>query len=161
MRVVALLCLSLLLGLAAPAIAAEPAPLPDSIAMLIQYFAAMAATVVVGWIVLAANRLFGVSLEARHREALHSALTTGASLVLSVLAEKIARGMDPERARSIATQHGVSYVRQSVPDALRVLKPADDLLFDMVRAKSAQLELTRNSPLVVDFGSQPTVPTRG
>ena len=161
MRGVALLCLSLLLALAAPAIAAEPAALPDSIAMLIQYFAAMAASVVVGWIALAANRMFGVSLEARHREALHSALTTGASLVLSVLAELIARGMDPERARGVAMKHGVSYVRQSVPDALRVLKPADELLFDMVRAKSAQLELTRSPPFVVDFGSKPTVPVGG
>jgi hypothetical protein len=148
-------------AVAVPAMAAEPSPLPDGVAMLIQYLAGMAATVVVGWIALAANRFLGISLEGRPREALHSAATTAGSLVLTALAELLAKGMDPEKARVVATQQGVAYVRQSVPDALQALKPDDGLLFDLVKAKSAQLELTRRSPFVVDFGSQPTLATRG
>ncbi|PZR70366.1 MAG: hypothetical protein DI537_48895, partial [Stutzerimonas stutzeri] len=151
-----------LIALAMPALAAEPAPLADGVAMVIQYLAGMVATAVVGWIALAARRFFGISLEGRHREVLHSAATTAASLALSVLAELLARGMDPEKARTVATRHGVDYVRQSVPDALRALKPDDSLLFDMVRAKSAQLELTRSPPLVVDLGDKrPGFQSRG
>ncbi len=151
-----------LVAMAMPAVAAEPAPLPDSVAMLIQYLAGIAATAVVGWIALAANRLFGVSLEARHREALHSALATGASLALSMVAQMVAQGMKPAEARDAALQAGVDYVRRSVPDALKTLKPTENLLFDMVRAKQAQLELSRSSPFVVDFGDRrPTIPVRG
>lgn len=146
-----------LVAMATPAVAAEAAPLPDGVAILIQYLAGIAATAVVGWIAMAAHRLFGISLEARHREALHSALATGANLVLSALAELIAKGMEPGKARVVATQQGVAYVRQSVPDALRALKPDDGLLFDMVRAKSAQLEFDRNPAIVVNAPA-PAVP---
>jgi len=151
-----------LVAMAMPAVAAEPPPLPDGVTMLIQYLAGMAAGAVVGWIALAANRFLGISLEARHREALHSALAAGASLALSMVAQMVAQGMKPAEARDAALLAGVDYVRRSVPDALKTLKPTDNLLFDMVRAKQAQLELTRSSPFVVDFGdSRPTIPMRG
>ena len=151
-----------LVAMAVPAVAAEPAPLPDGIAILIQYLAGIAATAVVGWIALAMNRLFGISLEARHREALHSALATGASLALSMLAQMVAQGQKSADARAAALQAGVDYVRRSVPDALKTLKPTDNLLFDMVRAKQAQLELTRSSPFAADFGDgRPTNSRRG
>lgn len=151
-----------LIALAMPALAAEPAPLADGVAGLIQYAASAAAAVVVGLLGSALYRFFGVSLEARHREALHSALTTGAGLALSMIAELIAKGLKPDEARSVALQTGVDYVRQSVPDALKALKPADGLLFDMVRAKSAQIELTRSPPLVVDLGDKrPGFQSRG
>ena len=105
---------------------------------------------VVGLLGSALYRFFGVSLEARHREALHSALTTGAGLALSMIAELIAKGLKPDEARSVALQTGVDYVRQSVPDALKALKPADGLLFDMVRAKSAQIEIARSPAIVLN-----------
>lgn len=160
MRAVALLFLTLLLATAARAVAAT-APATVGLSPLIEYVATLVAGVMVGFISHAARKLFGISVEARHREALHSALTTGASLALSMLAELLAQGLKPAEARSVAVQTGVDYVRQSVPDAIRALKPADGLLSNMVRAKQAQLELTRSSPFVVDFGSQPTVPVRG
>ncbi|MFC5423820.1 hypothetical protein ACFPOB_30315 [Bosea eneae] len=139
-----------LIALAMPALAAEPAPLADGVAGLIQYAASAAAAVVVGLLGSALYRFFGVSLEARHREALHSALTTGAGLALSMIAELIAKGLKPDEARSVALQTGVDYVRQSVPDALKALKPADGLLFDMVRAKSAQIEIARSPAIVLN-----------
>ena len=148
-------------AMAVPALAAEPSPLPDGVVMLIQYLAGMAATVVVGWIALGANRFLGISLEGRHREALHSAATTAGILVLSSIAELLAKGMDSEKARVVATQQGVAYIRQSVPDAVRALKPAENILFDLVRAKSALAELSRNPPYVLDFGGKPTVAMRG
>lgn len=146
-----------LVALAVPAAAAEPSPLVDGIVVLIPAAATTVATVLVGALAILVKRLFGITLEARHREALHSALTTGASLALSVLAELIARGMGPEKARAVAAQHGVDYVRQSVPDALRALKPAEGLLLDMVRAKQTQLEFAR-SPAIVVTPPAPAVP---
>lgn len=147
-----------LVALAVPAMAADPAPLSDSIAGFIQYAAAVVATVIVGLIGRVAQRLFGITMEARHREALHSALTTGASLALSMIAELIAQGLKPDEARSVALQEGVAYVRQSVPDALRVLKPDDELLFSMMRAKSAQLQFGR-PPAIVANPSVAAAPT--
>ncbi|MFC5423952.1 hypothetical protein ACFPOB_31020 [Bosea eneae] len=128
-----------LVAVAVPAMAAEPSPLPDGVAMLIQYFAAMVATVVVGWIALAANRFLGISLEGRHREALHSGLTTGASLILSMVAELIAQGRKPEDARRVALQTGLEYVRRSVPDAIAALHADDEMLRTMLRAKQVQI----------------------
>jgi hypothetical protein len=147
--------------MSAPALATPTSPAAGGLSPLIDYVATLVAGVIVGLIGHAARKLFGISVEARHRDALHSALTTGASLALSMLAELLAQGLKPEEARSVALQAGVDYVRQSVPDAIRALKPADGLLFNMVRGKQAQLELTRRSPFVVDFGRQPTVAARG
>ena len=152
----------MLVAMAMPAVAAEPAPAASAWAPLIEYVAAAIAGVMLGLISHAAQKLFGVTLEARHREALHSALTTGASLALSMIAELIAQGLKPGEARSVALQAGVDHVRESVPDALRVLKPADDMLFNMVRARSAQLELIGNPRTVLELGSiKPTVAMRG
>lgn len=70
----------------------------------------------------------GIDIEARHREALHSALMTGIRLALS-------KGLKPQDAVKIA----IGYAEQSVPDALRRLRPQGQTLEALARAKLAEV----------------------
>lgn len=139
-----------------PVFAADPSALSLGLSSVVDWAAAAIATAVAGFVAAGLKRLFGVTMEARHREALHSALLTGASLALSMVAEFVAQGLPPADARAAALESGVDYVRESVPDALKALKPADGLLLDMVRAKATQLELAGRPLLAVD-ASTPVV----
>ncbi|ODT20479.1 MAG: hypothetical protein ABS35_19630 [Kaistia sp. SCN 65-12] len=145
----------MLAAIAAPAVAAEPSALSLGLSSVIDWAAAAIATAVAGFVAAGLKRLFGVTMEARHREALHSALVTGSSLALSLVADFVAQGLTPADARAAALESGVDYVRESVPDALKALKPADGLLLDMVRAKTAQLELAGRQALVLEAPAQP------
>lgn len=71
-----------------------------------------------------AKARWGIEIEARHREALHSALVTGISMALR-------RQMSPTDAVGAAIQ----YARRSVPDAFEALAPAPDVLADLATAK--------------------------
>ncbi|AXQ93212.1 hypothetical protein LV780_04935 [Cereibacter azotoformans] len=66
----------------------------------------------------------GVQIEARHREALHSAIMTAARTA-------IARGL----TREVATEFIAAYVRASVPDALKRLSPSAETLDGLIRSK--------------------------
>ena len=66
----------------------------------------------------------GIEIEARHREALHSALMTGVRRAL-------ASGLQEREAVAEAT---VNHVRTSVPDALAALNPAPRQLVDVAEA---------------------------
>ena len=74
-----------------------------------------------------AHRRWGIEIEARHREALQSALMSGISAALS-------RGLRGDAAVEAA----LAYTRRSVPDALKKLQPDDTLLRDLVAAKLHQ-----------------------
>lgn len=76
------------------------------------------------WVANTARRKFGIDIEARHREALHQALMTGARLAMD-------RHLTGTHARELVT----AYVRRSVPDALSALRPGDDLLNNLADAK--------------------------
>jgi hypothetical protein len=71
-----------------------------------------------------AKRKWKIDVEARHREALQSALTNGAMLALS-------RGYTGK----IAADAVIDYVLDSVPDAVKNLKPTDKRLHDLALAK--------------------------
>lgn len=79
---------------------------------------------VVGRAALVAHRRWGIEIEARHREALHSALMSGIRAAL-------AQGLTGGDAVSAA----VGYAVQSVPDAIVKLDPAADVLMSLARAK--------------------------
>ena len=70
------------------------------------------------------RRLTGLQIEARHREALHSAIMTAARTA-------VARGL----TRDVATEFVAAYVQASVPDALRHLAPSADTLSGLIRSK--------------------------
>ena len=84
-------------------------------------------TGIIGWAAAAARRKWGIEIEARYREALHSALMTGAQLA-----------MKHELTGKAAIDLVLRYIKQSVPDAIGNLKPSPDVLTDLARAKLEQ-----------------------
>lgn len=80
----------------------------------------------------AARRRWGLEVEARHREALHTALMTGVSAAL-------ARGLKGTAAVDAATV----YARRSVPDAIAALRPDAVLMRNLATAK-----LQQSSPFI-------------
>lgn len=85
-------------------------------------------TGIIGWAAAAARRKWGIEIEARHREAMHSALLTGAQLA-----------MKHELTGKAAIDLVLRYIKQSVPDAIGSLKPSPDVLTDLAKAKLEQV----------------------
>ena len=85
-------------------------------------------TGIIGWAAAAARRKWGIEIEARYREALHSALLTGAQLA-----------MKHELTGKAAIDLVLRYIKQSVPDAIGNLKPSPDVLTDLAKAKLEQV----------------------
>lgn len=139
------------LALPAPALAADPGSvLSLSLQSLVDWAATALATLLVAFIAAAAKKLFGLELDKRHRDTLHSALRTGAGLALSLIADLVSRGLTPEEARSRALQEAVTYVKGAAPDALQRfgLDAADGRLFDMLKSTATQLQAA-TAPLVL------------
>lgn len=83
---------------------------------------AAVATACIAWAAAQARARWGLEIEARHREALHSAVMSGVRLAL-------------QRGGTNSTgivEDAVGYVRRSVPDAVRSLKADEALLRDLV-----------------------------
>ena len=93
-------------------------------------------TIIIGWLAALARARWGIEIEARHREALHSALMTG-------VRHALARGLQEREAVAEAT---VDYVRTSVPDALSALRPGPQQLIEMAEA-TVERRLTRDRDL--------------
>lgn len=72
-----------------------------------------------------AQRRLGIEIEARHREALHQAVMTGLESALAAGAA----------GREVAVAMAAAHARASVPDAIRALKPGDDVLRRLAEAK--------------------------
>ncbi|MFC5393037.1 hypothetical protein [Bosea vestrisii] len=93
----------------------------------------------------------GINIEARHREALHSAIMTGVNAALGKVADLIGgRAID---VRSTAVAEALRYVGASVPDAIRYFGLTQDRLSDMIAAKLAQIERERFSVEPVELRS--------
>lgn len=73
---------------------------------------------------LVAKKRWGIDIEARHREALHSALMSGVRAAL-------AKGLSGQAAIQAAVDHATS----SVPDAMRGLNPTMEVLGNIAAAK--------------------------
>lgn len=71
-----------------------------------------------------AMRKWGIEIQAKHRDALHSALMTGVNAALG-------KGITGNAAVSAA----IDYARQSVPDAIKNLKPTANVLSQLAKAK--------------------------
>ncbi|MEE2860872.1 MAG: hypothetical protein VYB46_08680 [Pseudomonadota bacterium] len=87
---------------------------------------------VLTWTAAWAKRKFGIDIEAKHRDALHSALMSGAQLAA-------ARQLTGKAAVALI----LDYVRQSVPDALAKLSPDLKILTDLAEAKLQQTSTDR------------------
>lgn len=86
-------------------------------------------TGVITWAANTARQKWGIEIEARHRDALHSALMTGARLAA---ANKL--------TGQTAVNMVLDYVAQSVPDALAKLAPDAGVLDDLARAKLGEAQ---------------------
>lgn len=141
MRGVTLFCLSLLLAMSAPAVAAtvDASPLILWVRPWLDALAASVITAVVSLAGLWARRWFGLEAEARMREALHSALTTGASAAISALSDLAARRVLRIEIESELVASAVAYVLRATPDAVRFFGLDESRLTEMARAKFVQL----------------------
>ena len=101
------------------------------IAQVILPIVATIVTAIIGWAAAQARARWGIEIEARQREALHSALMTGAQLALSRLG--------PQASQTALTAEAVKYAQGSVPGAISGLRPAAGVLSDLALAKIATL----------------------
>lgn len=85
---------------------------------------ALALTLLIGWVAMRFTALTGIEIQARHRDALHSALMTGARAALS-------RGLPMQQA----VEYAVGYAQSSVPGAIAKLRPPEPVMQQLARAK--------------------------
>lgn len=71
-----------------------------------------------------AKAKWGVEIEARHREALHSAIMSG-------IRAAVAKGLTGQQAIDAAVDHAAA----SVPDAISALNPASQVMVNIATAK--------------------------
>jgi lipopolysaccharide export LptBFGC system permease protein LptF len=87
------------------------------------------------------QRTLGVTVEAKHREALQSALENAARLVLKTAMDKDTGGKTMKDSvveiGDVAMQVGIDYVKQSVPDAIKKFGLDDFLIDKYLRPKLA------------------------
>ncbi|AXQ94565.1 hypothetical protein LV780_12525 [Cereibacter azotoformans] len=117
----------ILATLALPAAASTGSGLLTALAPSLLDLAGVVLTALIGLATVRFQRWTGIQIEARHREALHSAIMTAARLA-------VARKLTPDAATEFAS----SYVRNSVPDALKQLAPSADTLDALVLSRLAQ-----------------------
>ena len=93
---------------------------------LIELFG-VALAALLGWAANTARKRWGIEIEAKHREALHSALMTGAQLALK-----------HELTGRTAIELVLRYISSSVPGAIESLKATPEVLTDLAKAKLEQ-----------------------
>lgn len=79
---------------------------------------------IIAWAAATAKQRWGIEIEGRHREALHSAIMSG---IRGALLAKL--------PREAVVSDALDYARASVPDALKALKPTDAVLNRIAEAK--------------------------
>lgn len=105
----------------------------DSIQPFVASVAEGAIAAVIGWVALRVHKWTGINIEARHREALHSAAITGVNLALSRARELAA--LTKVDARTAVVAEAYSWVTRSVPDALLYLGVTPEKTRDLLEAK--------------------------
>ncbi len=98
-------------------------------------FTAVSAAVVaiLGWLADMFRRWTGIQIEARHREALHSAAMTGVAAAFS----KVGQRADTITldVRTALVKEGVEWMLKSVPDALKYFNLSPQTVATLVEAK--------------------------
>ncbi|RHZ91061.1 hypothetical protein D1122_21675 [Cereibacter sphaeroides] len=115
---------AILATLALPAAASTSSDLLTALTPSLLDLAGVALTALIGFATVRFQRWTGIQIEARHREALHSAIMTAARVA-------VARGL----TREVAAEFVSSYVRASVPEAMKRLSPSAETLDALVRSK--------------------------
>jgi len=102
----------------------------------------IAATAALGWLAAKVRQKFQVDIEAKYRDSLHQALTTGVQLALERVGGMV-RGSAgsgvqilpaPVDSAAVAAE-AAAYAQRSVPDAIGALRPSAGILEQIARAK--------------------------
>lgn len=99
-------------------------------------FLGLVVTAAIAWAVARFTAWTGIQIEARHREALHSALMTGVRMML----EKFG----PAATERQVVNGAIDYAHRSVPDAIKKLDPPSDVLASLATSK---LEAAKAAPV--------------
>lgn len=105
----------------------------DSLAPLIRAFGESCIAALLGWVAVRIHRWTGLQIEARHREALHSAAVTGANLALDRLGERA--GNTSIEVRSAVLAEAYDWVVRSTPDALAYFGLGPDRVRQLIESK--------------------------
>lgn len=111
----------------------DVAPVVDTLLGYISAGASALLAVVIGFVCARLYAFLGINIEAKHREALHSALMTGVNAGLARVSDLI--GGKAVDVKSSAVAEAVNYVLGAVPDAVKFFGLTEAKLTDMVTAK--------------------------
>lgn len=94
-------------------------------------------TLIVGWIAALYTRITQKNMEARHREALQSALENGVRAAVQLLLDGklTAAGTVPVDKKEAVLNEARAYVEKSVPDAVRHFQLSPQSLVDLLLSK--------------------------
>lgn len=101
------------------------------VAQIVLPIVATITTALIGWAAAKLRARWGIEIEARQREALHSALMTGAQLALARLG--------PQASQTALLAETLNYAQSSVPGAISGLRPAAGVMSNLALAKIATL----------------------
>lgn len=99
---------------------------------LVEIMAALV-SLLIGWVVAKISKLTGLNIEARHREALQSALTNGVNYGIEKMGRSAA-GMTLD-VKNVLIADGIRYVQNSVPDAIRHFGLTPERIRQLLEAK--------------------------
>jgi hypothetical protein len=102
--------------------------------------------VAIAWVSTMANKLMGVQLDAKSREALHSAAMTGVNAAVSKIGT-LADTWTIDVKQQIIVE-AIRWVERSVPDALKRLKVGPDEIAKIVASKLPVAEAVATAPVV-------------
>lgn len=94
-------------------------------------------TALLGWIATGYARLTGRQLEATHRAALQSALENGIRAAIQLLLDGklTTAGTVPEDKKAVVLATAATYVKNSVPDAVKHFELTETTLRDLLMPK--------------------------
>lgn len=104
-------------------------------------------TMFLGWALYKFNCWTGIQVEAKHREALHSAIMTGIGLAIARAGIELPKTIDgatvplPSSTQRKVVAEAMNYVNSSVPDAIKNfnLDKKPDILADMIVGKAGSI----------------------
>ncbi|MBX3514307.1 MAG: hypothetical protein KIT15_06175 [Xanthobacteraceae bacterium] len=124
----------------APAFAQADVPAESIYNVLQPYLVAVVsvlATAIVGWLAELLRRKFNLDIDAAHRDALQTALTNGAGLLIGKAGSALAgKKLD---LKSAVLAEAVNYVLQAVPDAIRHFGITPEAVAEKLQAKLPQV----------------------
>lgn len=128
------LAVAAFLSVLSPALAAEPdasnsvlTGILTAITPHIIELVSLALAAILAWLAAWLKLKFKIDIEAKHREALHSALMTGVRLALARYGATASKG--------VVLGAAVDYAREAVPDAIKSLKVPDAKLSEIALSK--------------------------